>query len=238
MKYKPCWDLLHRFSENHARMRIPDQYKKLYDEMRAISDREYFPAIKEDLGRFLQFLSLLKQPKKIFEFGSGYGQSAFWFLLSINNIENNIEAIYLTETKERLWKYYDSLPWPQEWLLKINYYRGDAFKAIEELNVEEIDLLFMDGQKSSYLDFFLRIENRMSTDFPIVVVDNIFWKGNILNDLSNQQSNQQLNQQTDLIKKMSYPSVNGIEKFYNYINNSNWHSIFFPYYDGVLLLYK
>ncbi|MBF0298958.1 MAG: class I SAM-dependent methyltransferase [Oligoflexia bacterium] len=211
--------------------------------MKTISDGEYFPAIKEDLGAFLKFLCLLKKPKKIFEFGSGYGQSAFWYLLATDSSHtadstSSIEKIYLTEIKERLWEYYDSLPWPDEWQKKIYYYKGDAFKAIDVLKVEEIDLVFMDGQKARYLDFFKKIESKLNKD-AIIIVDNIFWKGNILKNLNNNSSfnNEEINEEIK-IKEMSYPSVKGIESFYNYITNSSWYSIFFPYYDGVLLLYK
>src|SRR5216683_1726397 len=49
-------------------------------EMRRYADeRDGFPIVGPVLGRFLSQLSLLVRARRVFEVGSGFGYSAFWF---------------------------------------------------------------------------------------------------------------------------------------------------------------
>src|SRR5258708_36677279 len=49
-------------------------------EMRRYADeRDGFPIVGPGLGRFLSQLSLLVRARRVFEVGSGFGDSAFWF---------------------------------------------------------------------------------------------------------------------------------------------------------------
>ena len=47
--------------------------------MEKFADENNFPIVDRLVGIFLEFLSKTISAQRIFEFGSGYGYSAFWF---------------------------------------------------------------------------------------------------------------------------------------------------------------
>ena len=216
---------LHLFSEKFAVQNLPSSLNELHTLLQYIADYNFFPAVSDDVGAFLSFICKLLAPKKIFEFGSGYGQSAFWFLSS--GVGDNLEKIYMTERRENLWDIFASLPWPSNWRSKMDYYQGDAFERLKEIS--EIDLALIDGQKSRYFDFFNLLEKKLSAN-GVVIVDNAFWKGNIKNILDEDPV-------CSFHKKMSKSSIIGIRKFYQYILDSKeWKVTFIPFDDGILLI--
>lgn len=173
-----------------------------------------FPAIRNDIGLFLNFLIKKNHSTTFFEFGSGYGQSALWYLL------NNplAQKIILTEKRDDLVNVFEGLPWPAEWKQKITYYQQDAFKVFEQF--EMFDFILIDGVKADYLDFLKLCETKISLN-GIVAIDNSYWRGSFL-------SPQQV---------ASKQSAARIKELHDYIRASNfWESIFIPFEDGLTLL--
>lgn len=133
-----------------------------------------FPAVTSDVGGLLSFLVHLKRAKVVFEFGSGYGQSAFWFLAN----GSPIKRIYLTEKMKTLKKIYEEIDWPKAWRKKMQMHWGDAFECLAQIE-EKIDVVLMDGQKRDYLRFLLELERKLKKD-ALVIIDNAFFKGSFL----------------------------------------------------------
>lgn len=207
---------LHNFSLSDPYDLYKKNNRELYDALDVEKNRMNFPAITDDVGNLLAFFTEMNQPRKIFEFGSGYGHSAFWFLLG----SENIEKIYLTERRADLEEVFQSIPWPSNWKNKIDYRVADAFQVFEELS--DIDLILLDGQKTDYLKFLETYVDRLHSG-TLIIIDNSFWKGTFLKD--------------ELVKTKD--SAKKILELHEYLKESKqFRSIFMPYWDGVSLLRK
>jgi caffeoyl-CoA O-methyltransferase len=57
----------------------------LQREMAAHADAHGFPIIGPDAGGVLQTLARLRGADRVFEFGSGFGYSAYWFLQGVDS---------------------------------------------------------------------------------------------------------------------------------------------------------
>lgn len=206
-------NLLHLYSESLP-FGVDAEFKTLYQELKNLEKKLNFPAVMDDVGSYLSFLTNTMQFKTIFEFGSGYGQSAFWFLMG----NKATEKIYLTEKREDLKEVFAALPWPEEFKAKIEYYTGDAFEKVN--SVKSFDLLLIDGVKADYLKFVKIAEEKLSQN-GVVVIDNAFWRGSFLDE--------------KLVE--TKVSAQNMKALHDYIKESKvWQSSFLPFSDGVILL--
>lgn len=206
-------NLLHQYSESLP-FGVDSSLVPLYKELKTLEKKLNFPAVVDDVGSYLRFITSTMNFKTIFEFGSGYGQSAFWFLSG----DKNIEKIYLTEKRTDLKEVFESLPWPTSFKDKIDYYTGDAFDKVNTL--ESFDLLLIDGVKGDYLKFVKIAEKKLSEN-GLVIIDNAFWRGSFLDEklLETKVSAQNTKALHDYIKESSF-----------------WKSCFLPFSDGIILL--
>lgn len=173
-----------------------------------------FPAIRDDIGKFINFLFTWIKPITIFEFGSGYGQSCFWYLLNNKDIKN----VILTEKRNDMKPIYESLPWPDSWKEKIQYHNEDAFEVFKK--IETVDFVLIDGVKADYLSFLKECETKLSPN-GLVLIDNSYWRGSFLDP-------ELVNTKLTAMK---------IKELHSYISTSNfWESVFIPFEDGVSLL--
>lgn len=186
----------------------------LYKQLKQNEAEFHFPAIRDDIGKFINLLFTWIRPKVIFEFGSGYGQSCFWYLL--NN--STVEKIILTEKREDMPKVFEGLPWPSHWKNKIHYHNQDAFNVFR--TVDSVDFILIDGVKADYLSFLKECESKISAN-GLVLIDNSFWRGSFLDPEVSEQKQ----------------SAKNIKALHQYIKKSEfWDSAFVPFEDGVTML--
>lgn len=210
-------DQLHQYSENHFWFELNQTEKYLFQELNRYKENLNFPAVKNDVGQILNFIVRSYRPKRIFEFGSGYGHSCFWYLAAIHE-KDQPQQIFLTEKRTDLGLHFHQLPWPQEWKEKIHYEQGDAFIALENKN--ELDLILVDGQKSSYLEFIIKALPQLKSQ-GLIVIDNAFIKGGFL-----------LEENQDKLV------VKNTKALYEFIETSSLNRVFLPVRDGLILLQK
>jgi caffeoyl-CoA O-methyltransferase len=208
------FELLHDFSESIVYENFNDDETKLFASMKKLESDLNFPAVKNDVGVFLSFITNSINAKSVFEFGSGYGQSAFWFLKNAPLLEK----IVLTEKREDFLNFFNQLSWPQSWKNKIEYNNNNAFSILE--NNLNHDIYFCDGEKFAYLDFVKFLNGKIKKD-ALVIIDNAFWKGSFLET------------HPDISKKSSQ-SIKELHEYFK--TNKDWHVSFIPYLDGLLLL--
>lgn len=169
--------LMQNYASEEFFCSLSEEEQKLYDELLKSQKRLNFPTISPSVGQFLCFITGLISPSSIFEFGSGYGHSAFWYLLAKSK---NLNKVHLTEKREDLETIFNSLSWPETWKEKLSYHQGDAFKTLRFLQEESFDLILVDGTKAEYQDFLLKVHPQLCSN-GIVIIDNAFWKGSFLN---------------------------------------------------------
>lgn len=213
--YPFSFEQLNKFSSSLPyQTSMTEEDKDLFNKLKFNQKELNFPAIRDDIGQMINFLFKWIKPKSIFEFGSGYGQSTFWYFL--NN--EFVEKVVLTEKRDDLEKVFHSLPWPENWKNKIQYNQKDAFEVFE--SIDDVDFVLIDGVKADYLNFLKACENKLNND-GLVLIDNSYWRGSFLDE------------------KMvnTKQTAKKIKELHEYIDLSHkWEAVFLPYEDGVTLL--
>ncbi len=212
--YPFSFDQLKSFSESNPYLNLDEVDSLIFSKLTENRKAFNFPAVTDDVGNFLRFLTLLNNPKTIFEFGSGYGQSAFWFLRGASSINK----IILCEKRDDLLDVFNQIPWTERDRQVLEYNQGDAFERLEL--VESADMYLVDGVKADYLKFLKLCRSKISAN-GIVIIDNSYWRGSFLDEE---------------LSKTKKTAMN-IKELHEFIKNSNeWDAVFVPFVDGITLL--
>ncbi len=212
------FEKLRGFSESDPYSFIPGRYQGLYEELERKASSLNFPAIQSDVGALLSFLMSFTGPKRIFEMGSGYGHSAFWYFLGAFE---TIEEVTLTEKRSDLQSVFNGISWPLNWKNRMTYNQGDAFEALDHSS-GEFDFFLIDGVKGDYLSFLEACLPKLSSN-GFVAIDNSFWRGSFLDKSfrENKKSARNIGELHDFIKE-----------------RKNLTSVFVPFADGLSLIRK
>ena len=170
------------------------------------------------LLKLLQILVLLKQPKKLLEIGTFIGISAL-YMARVMPSDGQLTTI---EKYDRFCQIARKNFLNNGLEEKIKLLEGDAFIQIEELieNNQIFEMVFLDGNKEKYLDYFRKIDPLVPPG-GLFVVDDVFFHGDALN-------------QTQKTEKGK-----GVRNFLEYIKeNSQYHKIILPIHNGVMLMFK
>lgn len=175
-----------------------------------------FPAVNNDVGSMLAFLMGMLKPKTIFEMGSGYGHSAFWYFVGASS---SLEKVVLTEKREDLKEVFEELPWPVNWKRKMDYHQGDAF---EKLSAQDglFDFFLVDGVKGDYLSFLQAALPKLSPK-GVIAIDNSYWRGSFLRKQVRE-------------RKASAAKVYELHRWIE--AQRDYQAVFIPYVDGLTLI--
>lgn len=128
-------------------------------------------------GRVLSMISKLVQPKSVLEIGTYTGYSA----LSIAEGLHPDGIIYTIDKNEELSilqdKYFEKSGFENQ----IQQYVGDALEIIPTLDTT-FDLVFIDADKSNYINYFHLIIDKMNSG-GIILSDNVLWSGKVVEKL-------------------------------------------------------
>jgi len=143
-------------------------------EMEALADSEGFPIIGRLCGRTLEVLARAIGARRIFEMGSGFGYSAYWFARATGADGE----IHLTdtdagnETKALDFLSRAGLDGP------ISYHVAPAFDAFDEV-AGEFDIVYCDIDKDGYPEAWKRARTRVRVG-GFFMCDNVLWSGRVV----------------------------------------------------------
>ena len=124
-------------------------------------------------GRVLSMISKLIKPKNVLEIGTFTGYSA----LSIAEGLADEGVIYTIDKNEELeelqQKYFNKSAFNKQ----IKTYSGKALDIIPTID-KKFDLVFIDADKSNYVNYFHLIINKMNSG-GIILSDNVLWYGKV-----------------------------------------------------------
>ena len=128
-------------------------------------------------GRVLSMISKLAQPTSILEIGTYTGYSALCLAegLSKNGMIHTIDKN--EELEELQHKYFQK----SEYKDQITQYVGNAIDIIPTINTK-FDLVFIDADKSNYVNYFHLIIEKMNKG-GIILSDNVLWSGKVIEEL-------------------------------------------------------
>jgi len=167
-------------------------------------------------GRVLSFLSKMIKPKAILEIGTYTGYSALCLAEGLSHGGRLTTIDKNGELEDRVKRYFDE----SEFATQIDFIIGDAIKIIPTLN-QEFDLIFIDADKSNYLNYFNLLVDRIPSG-AFIIADNVLWSGKVVEPLK----------EDDIDTK----ALLDFNKFVQL--DSRVENVLFPIRDGLMIIRK
>jgi predicted O-methyltransferase YrrM len=145
---------------------VGPSHDPVQERMAAYADEHGFPIIGPEAGGVLALLARLTDAESVFEFGSGFGYSATWFLRGMDG-----GRVVLTEHDP------EELQLGREFLAEAGladraaFEDGDALATVERYE-GPFDVVLVDHGKSRYAEAFDRVRDKVRSG-GVVVADNV-----------------------------------------------------------------
>lgn len=142
-------------------------------EMEELAKLKRFPIIQRLVGVFLETQAKMIGAKHVFEFGSGYGYSAYWFARAVGKDGKVICSDGNSENRDRAEKFLSSAGlWDQ-----VDFNVGmaqDIFARTQGL----FDICYNDVDKGGYPEVWLMARDRIRPG-GLYIADNVLWHGRV-----------------------------------------------------------
>ena len=128
-------------------------------------------------GRLLSLISKMVRPKRILEIGTYTGYATLCLAEGLTS-DGRIFTIDINEELEEIQKKYFRKSEYREQIISVV---GNAMEIIPDMN-ETFDLVFIDADKSNYINYFNMILSKMASG-GIILSDNVLWSGKVVEKL-------------------------------------------------------
>ena len=155
---------------------------EILNEMEREADKLDFPIVGPIVGRLLYQLAKITNARRIFEMGSGYGYSAFWWALAVesNGSAPDSGQVFLTDNSKENKIKGEAFLKRAGLLSRIKYRIGDALEIIDRTQ-GEFDIVFIDIEKKHYPAALEKAAARIRRG-GLLVADNVLWSGRVVQD--------------------------------------------------------
>ena len=146
---------------------VVDPADAVMREIEEMGKKSFIPSIGPVKGKILAEIVKKHKPRKILEVGALYGYSAILIAKNspanaeITSVEKNPEHARITEQNVERARLED----------QIKVIQGDAMEILRKLP-GPFDLVFLDAEKTQYLDYLKAIEDKLHQG-SVVVADNV-----------------------------------------------------------------
>jgi len=144
--------------------------------MQEFAKTEGIPIIGPQVGRFLYQLAITINAKRIFELGSAFGYSAYWFAKAVGD-KGQVYFTDLSKDNIELAKNFIKLVGFED---RISINLGDASSILEQ-TTGEFDLIFNDIEKEDYPQVIEKAYNKLRTG-GLFITDNVLWHGRVISE--------------------------------------------------------
>jgi predicted O-methyltransferase YrrM len=166
-------------------------------------------------GKFLEIFSILLAPLRILEVGTFIGFSALCLVKGLRE-GGKLHTIELREEDARTARQYFSR---SNFADNIILHTGNALNIIPELH-ENWDLVFIDADKTGYLEYYNLILPRVRSG-GVILADNVLFHGEVLEE------------------PIKGKSAKAISEFNEFVNKDNRvDKVMIPIRDGLMLIRK
>lgn len=157
----------------------------ILDEMEELAREKHFPIIGPLVGQACYLHALSMGARRIFELGSGYGYSTFWFARAVEHAGGG-------EVHHVVWDEGLSAQ-AREFLGRaglaqyVTFHVAEAVSELQKDGADPYDIVFMDIDKPAYPEALPVIKPKLRRG-GLLLVDNALQRGDIL-DPANQERN-------------------------------------------------
>lgn len=126
-----------------------------------------FPTVGPAVGGWLQQLAGLVGAERVFEFGSGFGYSAYWFARGLpadgEVVLTEVDADELADAREYVAR--------GDFGVEAHFELGDAIETVEEYE-GPFDVVLVDNEKDRYVEALAAVREKLPVG-GVVVADNM-----------------------------------------------------------------
>lgn len=181
-------------------------------ELRKYALKNNVPIMNSQTKELIVSILEIAKPKKILEIGTAIGYSSLIFEkytgADITTIELDKDTAAIA--KENFKKHN----------VNINLINDDAMKALRNID-QGFDFVFIDANKSRYLDYF-KMTSKLLNKGGIIIADNVLFRGEVCND--------------DIMEKRKNTLVKRLRNFLAYITDlEDFNTSVIPIGDGLTL---
>ncbi len=142
-------------------------------EMETLAEQNHFPIVGRLSGVFLEAMALTVGARTVFELGSGFGYSAWWFTRAVGPDG----MVYCTDgDPANREKAEDFLTRAGRWD-RVNYRTGNAQDLLVD-TLGEFDIVYNDVLKPQYPETWLQAKDRVRPG-GLYIADNVLWSGRV-----------------------------------------------------------
>ncbi|WP_031434990.1 O-methyltransferase [Methylomarinum vadi] len=145
-------------------------------EMEALARQHNFPIIERLVGVFLQTQAQMIGARRVFEFGSGYGYSAYWFAKAVGD---SGEVICSDGNAANLVKARGYLQSAGLWE-RVKFHTGLAQEIFAQTE-GQFDICYNDVDKGDYPEVWRMAKDRIRPG-GLYIADNVLWHGRVAVD--------------------------------------------------------
>ncbi len=210
------------FISNELAHYVEEHSQKESDLLQKISRETHLEVLQPRMlsghlqGRVLSILSKMIAPQLILEIGTYTGYSALCLAEGLKN-EGKIITIDKNEELEKRVKFYFA---ESQYHHQIDFRIGNAMELISNLN-ETFDLIFIDADKSNYLNYYNLILPKLKHG-GFIIADNVLWSGKVLQPI----------EKTDLDTSALLDFNKTVQK------DARVENVLFPIRDGLMIIRK
>ncbi len=165
--------IVHPAIEDYMRGLLSSTDHDVLTEMETLAEQNNFPIVGRLVGVFLETMAKTINAQRVFEFGSGYGYSAYWFARAVGANGQVIcsESDLLNKEKAR------------QYLGKVDLWDRLDFQAgmAQDIFVKTdglFDLCYNDADKGDYPEIWSLAKNRIRPG-GLYIADNVLWRGRV-----------------------------------------------------------
>ncbi len=144
--------------------------------MEELAREKEIPIVGRQVGSLLYQLAITINAKRIFELGSAFGYSAYWFAKAVG-IDGQVVFTDLSPENRDLAKKFFKHGGFQD---RIQIHIGDGAMILGEIS-GEFDIIFNDIEKEDYPQIIDKAYNKLRTG-GLFITDNMLWHGRVLSD--------------------------------------------------------
>ncbi len=157
----------------YLQRRLPERHSIL-KEMEAYAAENGFPIIGPQVGNLLALLARAIKATKIFELGSGFGYSAFWFCQAMGPEGKIVCTEGSEKNAERARHAFARAGMADQLTFEV----GDA-RAIVRRYTETFDIVLIDIDKDQYPEALELALPRLRVG-GLLITDNLLWSGRVI----------------------------------------------------------